>query len=57
MEQLKNEYAGLYTGKTPAGTVSEEFFVTNGATDVLGNVAVKNATATKTPDFSAPSPT
>ncbi len=53
IKKLQSEYIASVAGKTPAGTVSEEFFVTNGATDILGNVAVKNATATKKPDFSA----
>ena len=53
IKALQNEYLAAYAGKEPQGKVSEEFFQTKGATDILGSVAVKNATASQKPDFAA----
>lgn len=53
LKKMQEEYAAAFAGQTPIGTVSTECFVTQGATDVLGNVAIKNATAAKKPDFAA----
>ena len=38
---------------TPRGAVRETFFTTQGVTDTVGNVRIKNVTKTKTPDFAA----
>lgn len=38
---------------TPAGSVTERFYTTQGATQLIGNIAVKNATTSLQPDFSA----
>lgn len=53
LKAMQDSYIAAFAGKEPAGTVSEQFFVTNGATDVLGKIAIKNATSTKKPDFEA----
>ena len=53
LKAMQDSYIAAFAGKEPAGTVSEQFFVTDGATDVLGNVAIKNTTSTKKPDFEA----
>ena len=49
--QKQREYLAEYSGKTPAGTVTERFFEYDAATDVVGNVAVRNCTETQRPDF------
>lgn len=45
-------YLEKYKDASPAGTVTERFFVNDGATDVLENVAVRNCTDQR-PDFAA----
>ncbi len=45
-------YLEKYKDAPPAGTVTERFFVNDGATDLVGNVAVRNCTDQR-PDFAA----
>ena len=45
-------YLEKYKDAPPAGTVTERFFVNDGATDVVGNVAVRNCTDQRL-DFAA----
>ncbi len=45
LEQVKS--------KTALGEVRERFYVNDGATDVIGNVAVRNCTEEQRPDFAA----
>ena len=45
-------YLEKYKNAAPSGTVTERFFVNDGATDVVGNVAVRNCTDQR-PDFAA----
>lgn len=51
--QFEKEYLAQFTSATPVGTVEEVFFKTSGATDTVNGISIKNATATKTPDFEA----
>ena len=46
-------FARKQTAYKAAGTVTERLFTTNGATDQLGNIAIKNGTSTLHPDFEA----
>ena len=48
-ELFRSEQASL----TPAGSVTERHYTTQGATGLVGNIAVKNATASLQPDFTA----
>lgn len=47
---MRDEFAERYAG-TGEDAVRETFFVTDHATDIIGNVAVRNATDTLEPDF------
>lgn len=49
--RMQNEFIASYSEEDVAGAVTETFFVNNGATDVIGNIAVKNTTAALSPDF------
>ena len=51
--RMQEEYLEAVSGLTAYGTVYEQFFVNNGATDVLGRVAVRNCTESASPDFEA----
>ncbi len=48
----QNAYLEKYKDASPAGNVTERCFVNDGATDVLGKVAVRNCTDQR-PDFAA----
>ncbi|MBR3767308.1 MAG: stage II sporulation protein P [Clostridia bacterium] len=50
---LENEYLAAFADTSPYGSVEEVFFKTSGATDIVDGISVKNATATKKPDFAA----
>ena len=51
--RLQNEFSEEYKDKETAGTVRDGDFVLSAATDVIGNVAVRNTTAALKPDFAA----
>jgi len=48
--EYEREYLDEYSGKTAAGMVTEKFFVTDAATFISGNVAIRNCTE-QSPDF------
>ena len=50
---FEEEYLAAFSQSTAAGSTEEVFFRTSGATDNVDIVSVKNATATKKPDFQA----
>lgn len=51
--QFEKEYLAEFASVSPVGTVEEVFFKTSGATDIVNGLSIKNATATKKPDFEA----
>lgn len=51
--QAQAAFRKTHADQTPSGTVQTQFFTTEGATDFLDDIAVKNGTATKKPDFGA----
>ncbi len=51
--EMEKAYLKKYENAGTAGTVRERFFVNDGATDVLGNVAVRNCAEEHKPDFEA----
>lgn len=53
IKAMQEEYIAAFADMEPYGSVSEQFFETNGATDIIGRVAVKNTTESQTPDFEA----
>lgn len=53
IQKSQNEYLAAFANSSVGGSVEEVFFKTSGATDTVGEIAIKNATATKTPDFEA----
>lgn len=51
--QLRDTFLKEAEGKTARGTVQERFFVNDGATDVIGKVAVRDCAEEHHPDFAA----
>lgn len=51
--QMQQEYITTFSEITASGVVSEENISTKGATDIIGNVSVRNCTAEQNPDFAA----
>lgn len=51
--ELEEEYLQTFSSAPPVGTVEEVFFRTTGATHTVDGISIKNATATKSPDFQA----
>ena len=51
IKALEGEYLAAFKSTEPAGSVEEVFFRTSGATDTFQGISVRNATATKKPDF------
>ena len=49
----QTEFLAQVKSKTELGEVRERFYVNDGATDVIGNVAVRNCTEEQRPDFAA----
>lgn len=49
----RESYLQAHAEATAAGTVRESFFGNGAATDVVGDVGVRNCTSTKKPDFAA----
>ncbi len=50
---MREEFTADHDADDAQDTVKETFFVTDHATDILGDVAVRNATDTREPDFAA----
>lgn len=50
---MREEFAANHDAENAQDTVKETFFVTDHATDIIGDVAVRNATDTLGPDFAA----
>lgn len=50
---MREEFAANHDADGAQDTVKETFFVTDHATDIIGDVAVRNATDTREPDFAA----
>ncbi len=53
IEEMENAFLAQSGGKTALGTVQERFFVNDGATDVIGRVAVRDCAEELHPDFAA----
>ena len=51
--EMQKDYSDKYSDKDKAGTVYESYYITKGATDTFGDIAVKNTTAALDPDFEA----
>ncbi len=51
--RMQADFRKKHQNASPSGAVKERYYTTDGATDLIGDVAVKNATETKKPDFSA----
>ncbi|MBQ9946690.1 MAG: stage II sporulation protein P [Clostridia bacterium] len=51
IKDYEQEYLSAFSSLSPKGKVSEVFFRTSGSTDKAGDIYIKNATATKKPDF------
>ncbi len=50
---MRREFAGQYDPEDGEDAIREVFFVTDHATDIVGDVAIRNATDTRDPDFAA----
>ena len=50
---MREEFAETHDVGSAQDAVKETFFVTDHATDILGDVAIRNATDTREPDFAA----
>ena len=50
---MQREFAGTHDPEEGEDSVGEVFFVTDHATDIIGDVAIRNATETLSPDFAA----
>ncbi|MBQ6066971.1 MAG: stage II sporulation protein P [Clostridia bacterium] len=50
---MRQAFAETHDADGAQDTVKETFFVTDHATDILGDVAIRNATDTRQPDFAA----
>lgn len=53
IKTLESNYLAAFKSVEPAGSVEEVFFRTSGATNTVQGIAIRNATATKSPDFEA----
>ncbi len=51
--EFEEEYLAAFSEADIKGNVEEVFFKTSGSTDTVQGIHIKNATATKTPDFNA----
>lgn len=51
--QFEKEYLAAFSTSEIKGSVEEVFFKTSGSTDTVQGIHIKNATATKKPDFDA----
>ncbi len=51
--RFEEEYLAAFSSSAAAGSTEEVFFSTSGATDTVSGISIKNATATKKPDFEA----
>lgn len=51
--EMQKEFLEEYKDRSPAGEVKETFFTTQGVTDTVGKVRIKNSTHEQTPDFEA----
>ena len=51
--EMQEEYVAAFSQSKANGVVSQESVSTKGATDIVGNVAVRNCTAEQKPDFNA----
>lgn len=51
--RFEEEYLAAFSSSVAAGSTEEVFFSTSGATDTVSGISIKNATATKKPDFEA----
>lgn len=51
--EMQEEYVAAFSQLKATGVVSQESVSTKGATDIIGNVAVRNCTAEQQPDFNA----
>ncbi len=51
--KMQEEYVAAFAGIEANGVVSQESASSKGATDIIGNVAVRNCTAEQEPDFNA----
>lgn len=49
--EMQQEYVSAFSQLEAKGVVSQESIVSKGATDIIGNVAIRNCTAEQTPDF------
>lgn len=49
--EMQQEYVSAFSQLEAKGVVSQESIVSKGATDITGNVAIRNCTAEQTPDF------
>lgn len=50
---MRRDFAERYDPDSGENTIREKFFVTDYATDIVGDVAIRNATDTREPDFAA----
>lgn len=53
LSEMQAAYLAAHRAVPAAGTVKERFYTTDGATDLVRGLAVKNATASLHPDFEA----
>lgn len=53
IKAFEKDYLAVFNSEKPYGTVEEVFFKTSGATDSVAGIHIKNATATKKPDYEA----
>ncbi len=51
--KLEEDYLAVFSEAEVYGSTEEVFFKTSGATDTVQGISIKNATATKKPDFEA----
>ncbi len=51
--EFEAQYLEAFSSSAVAGSTEEVFFSTSGATDTVLGISIKNATATKKPDFKA----
>ncbi len=53
IKQMEAEYLAVFSATEASGEVQEVFFKTSGATHSADGIYIKNATSTKSPDFTA----
>lgn len=51
--EMQEEYISVFSSLEAKGSVTQEFASSKSATDVIGNVAIRNCTAEQKPDFEA----